>query len=997
MAIFQGLEGLAFSDQVLFNQFGRGRDIPTPFRTVHQAVEAIVDQQPNVIAVEQDGRNLTYYELEMAANGLANRLISMGLEPRQRVCLVVQRSLPMAIAMLAILKSGCQYVPLDGQVTAESALKHIINDTKAPFILCLEKFYDKVQKLAPYGTTIVVLDSSLEEPSSFTRPVVQVSKQDGAYAIYTSGEIITGPPKGVDIAHGNVCNLLCNYPGNLNIRRGTQVAQLLSISFDMGQWEIFGTLMNGGTLLIRTSDWKYVLRRAHTVISTPSILATFPRQDYSNIKVVALAGEPCPKALADDWAQQVTFYNCCGPTEVTIVNTMHKHKAGKELSIGKPVPNTSVYILDECEEPVPIGQTGLMWVGGAAVSRGYMNLPELTSTRYKYDKFTNDGSIMFNTGDLCRWRPDGSIAHEGRADDQVKIKGFRVELDSVSASMEATPGVSKACAIFSEKTLWGFYSSSSYVEESEVKAVVGKCQPYYAVPSRFVFRENLPMTSNGKIDKRALLASVGVISSAPTTAPATSTASTAVANFSKPTQAVLPLEKQQMQVIISAPSRVGTASSADSDFLEKFELPPKKGRHGLRALRHRIFSLYRRLFSMVFVGNIIAVLSMIGLGKTGHALQNVSTAVAANLCMAVLMRQEHVINLLFTIACSVPTSSPLWLRRNCAKVYHIGGLHSGCAVASTIWLVIFTAGTTIVHTDATVLVVSYLIIALLLAMLVFAHPTMRQKYHDKFELVHRFAGWTALALFWAQTLVFANDFRGAQSLGQALISSPGFWLLSIATNSVILPWLNLRKVTVRADVLSQHAVRLYFTYANPTVGTAIRLSERPLLEWHAFATIAKPNDKEFSVLVSNAGDWTNRQINKAPTKLWVSGVPACGVLRIAPLFRSIVLVATGSGIGPCLPVIYAKKVPARIFWSTPHPEQNFGNEVIDAVKDADPDAVIHNTKTMGRPDMVAITYRLLRESGAEAVAIISNKKLTQMVVYAMEARGIPAFGAIFDS
>lgn len=198
-------------------------------------------------------------------------------------------------------------------------------------------------------------------------------------------------------------------------------------------------------------------------------------------------------------------------------------------------------------------------------------------------------------------------------------------------------------------------------------------------------------------------------------------------------------------------------------------------------------------------------------------------------------------------------------------------------------------------------------------------------------------------------------------------------------------------------MLSRHAVRLYFTYANPTVGTAIRLSERPLLEWHAFATITKPNDKEFSVLVSNAGDWTKRQINTAPTKLWVRGVPTCGVLRITPLFRSIVLVATGSGIGPCLPVIYAKRLSVRIFWSTPHPEQNFGNEIIDAVKEADPDAVIHNTKTMGRPDMVAVTYKLLRECDAEAVAIISNKKLTQMVVYAMEVRGIPAFGAIFDS
>ncbi|CZS96383.1 related to non-ribosomal peptide synthetase [Rhynchosporium graminicola] len=983
---FQGLEGLNSAEQVLFNQFGHGQNVETPFGTIHGAIESKVDQLPNSIAVEQDGGSLTYQELERAANGLANRLITMGLEPQQRVCLVVQRSLPMAIAILAVLKAGCQYVPLDGQVTAESALRHIMKDTQAPFVLCLEKFYEKVQQLSEPCARIVVLDSStLEKPRSTLRPNLPVSHSDGAYCIYTSGS--TGPPKGVDVTHGNVTNLLCSYPGNLNIQQGTNVAQLLSISFDMAQWEILGTLINGATLLIRTSKWEPVLSRAHTIISTPSILATFPRKAYPNIKVVAVAGEPCPKVLADEWVSQAEFFNCCGPTEVTIVNTMHRHRTGSELSIGKPVPNTSVYILDEDENPVPIGQTGLMWVGGASVSRGYLNLPEFTSTRYKNDKFNNSESEMFNTGDLCRWNTDGTISYEGRADDQVKIKGFRVELDSVAASMEAAPFVTKACAIFSEKVLWGFYSGPQGAEEATVRSAVEQRQPYYAVPSKLVFIGTLPMTSNGKIDKRALLASI---------VGGTPTITRKRTELSKPQPALVASEKQYMQMIVGPPS-IYSSSDSENDNPEEFSLPQKKGRHGIRALRHRVLSLYRRLFTIVFVVNIVAVCLMVFFGRTGKGLQNISTAIATNLTLAVLMRQEYVINALFTIACAVPTSWPIWIRRNCAKIYHIGGLHSGCAVFSLIWLIIFTVGTTINSPDPAALVVSYLIIALMLAMVGTAHPTMRQKYHDRFELVHRFVGWTALALFWAQTVVVTNSGRGIKSLSAALVASPGFWLLTTATTSVILPWLHLRKVTVRADILSQHAVRLYFTYANPVSGTAIRLSERPLIEWHAFATIAKPGDKEFSVIVSNAGDWTKRQIQKGPTKMWVRGIPACGVLRIVPLFRSIVLVASGSGIGPCLPVIYAKKVSCRIFWSTPHPEQNFGKEIMDAIKDADPNAVIHNTKTQGRPDMVAITYRLLRESGAEAIAIISNKKLTQMVVYAMEARGVPAFGAIFDS
>jgi len=179
--------------------------------------------------------------------------------------------------------------------------------------------------------------------------------------------------------------------------------------------------------------------------------------------------------------------------------------------------------------------------------------------------------------------------------------------------------------------------------------------------------------------------------------------------------------------------------------------------------------------------------------------------------------------------------------------------------------------------------------------------------------------------------------------------------------SIILPWLQLRKVNVLPEVFSDHAIRLYFQYTTPVPGTSIRISTHPLLEWHAFATIAKPNENGFSCLVSNAGDWTLRQIREAPNKIWVRGVPTCGVLRIAPLFKSIVLVATGSGIGPCLPHIYARKAPIRVLWSAPHPDKTFGVEIIQAVKAADPDAVIWNTRTMGRPDMSALSYKALKK------------------------------------
>lgn len=501
---------------------------------------------------------------------------------------------------------------------------------------------------------------------------------------------------------------------------------------------------------------------------------------------------------------------------------------------------------------------------------------------------------------------------------------------------------------------------------------------------KWVWMATLPLTSNGKTDRNLLVSWL----SNNTTENHTSTTEQ-MAELEIPEKALIKVES------ISSPMSDSDMSKSNLA-LDQYALPEKKGIHGWRAVRHRTLSLYRRLFSIVFITNLIVLIVMMT-RRGGPNLEDLATATAANLTASVLFRQDYIINFLFTLACSVPTSTPLYLRRKLAKVYHIGGLHSGLAVASTFWLIAFTLIATVRKSCPAALVISYGLVGLLCTILALAHPKFRAQFHNHFELIHRFAGWLSLALFWVQTVLFTWERAGTHGLRRALLHSPGVWLLAVATGSIVINWSRLRKVTVTPDILSPHAARLYFNYTTPVVGTAVRISERPLLEWHAFATIAKPNKKGFSLLVSNAGDWTSRQIKRAPTKIWVRGIPACGVLRIAPLFKSIVLVATGSGIGPCLPVIYAKKAPCRIFWSTPHPEKNFGGEIMKAIKDADPQAVIHDTKTQGRPDMVAISYRLLRESGAEAVCIISNQKLTQMVVYAMESRGIPAFGAIWDS
>lgn len=450
---------------------------------------------------------------------------------------------------------------------------------------------------------------------------------------------------------------------------------------------------------------------------------------------------------------------------------------------------------------------------------------------------------------------------------------------------------------------------------------------------------------------------------------------------------------------------------------KEFILPPEKGAHSYMWLRHYFFTMYRRLFSVVFIGNLATILTIFAYRRTLNDLQlsDLATATAANITVALLMRQEYVINLLFTVACSVPTWMPLLIRRNCAKVFHIGGIHSSAGVAAVFWFTTLTVAATIGlaapektslgKTNLAIVLIVYIILALCISILATAYPSFRAKHHDIFERTHRFAGWSILVLFWILTVLSADAARGHLPLSKALTRDPTLYLLIVSTISVILPWLRLRKVPVRSEVLSSHAIRLHFSYTNTYPGTAIRISERPLIEWHAFATVAKPEVDGFSLVVSNAGDWTKRQIGLAPERLWVRGIPACGVLRIVPLFKRVVLVATGSGIGPCLPVLLAKKVPMRVFWSTPNPEQTFGEEIIASVRGADPHAVIWNTRKQGKPDMVKEAWKLVAESGrtskgryeVEAVCVIANKKVTEMVVRGMEVRGLAAYGAIFDS
>ena len=434
-------------------------------------------------------------------------------------------------------------------------------------------------------------------------------------------------------------------------------------------------------------------------------------------------------------------------------------------------------------------------------------------------------------------------------------------------------------------------------------------------------------------------------------------------------------------------------------------VPQKRGSRVTRYLRYNFWSSYRKSFAAIFTLNMIALVAFIG--KTGGAplLTDVGSATSANLMVCLLFRQENFVNLLYEIFAAAPHSLPLSVRRRLAKVFHYGGCHSGCGVAAVSWYMLYTVILTKQYVDSPTydtranLITTYILVAMFGFILGGAHPTFRRKYHDYFEAAHRFAGWIALATFWTHS-IFAAKMVQAETdtpLGLVLVSSPNFWFLCVSTSCTLLSWSRLRRRQVFPEKLSDHATRLHFKYRTMAPFYGVKLSTNPAFEWHAFATIPEEDGSGFSVVVSNAGDWTKKAIMNPSKKLWIRGYPLHGLLYTSKLFKRIVVVATGSGIGPCLSLMFADVTPRRVLWSTPNPETTYGDKVVGAVKKADPEAVIWNTRTQGRPNMVEMCWNLVQESGAEAVFIISNPKVTFKVVYGMETRGVPAYGAIFDS
>lgn len=408
-----------------------------------------------------------------------------------------------------------------------------------------------------------------------------------------------------------------------------------------------------------------------------------------------------------------------------------------------------------------------------------------------------------------------------------------------------------------------------------------------------------------------------------------------------------------------------------------------------------VFSYYNRLVALVLLVN--AVFVLLAVDFAAITVERLSDMVLINLSLAILIRQHYLINALFWLATRVPVTWPLRVRRSAAKVYHFGGLHSGAALAATAWFIAMV-GVQVARylrqpdsVSSAWLWLTGVLLGLLLLMVSMAQPWIRSRFHNGFERVHRFAGWSALLLFWALTLLASSE------TSTSLLHSGSFWMLVLLTLSIALPWLRLRKVAVEHTRPSGHAVITRFKHTTPFAGSSTAISRNPLLEWHSFANIPAPEAAGFRLIISRAGDWTGRFIEDLPSHVWVKGITTAGVANVETLFKSVVYIATGSGIGPVMPHLLAAQVPIQLIWSTRSPRKTYGDELVDEILRAQPGALIWDTDERGKPDLVQLAYGAVQTFGAEAVICIANQALTERVVHEMEARGIPAYGAIWDS
>ena len=498
---------------------------------IHQLFEAQVERTPEAIALVFEDQPLTYAELNARANRLAHHLIHLGIRPDERVAIAVERSLEMVVGLLGILKAGGAYVPLD-PAYPEERLAFMLEDSAPVALVVHGATRQRLKSLAGF-MPLIDLDAGatdwLELSAANPEPeALGLGTSHLAYVIYTSGS--TGKPKGVMVEHRNAVNFIewSRHEFPESVLRSTLFST--SINFDLSVFECFVTLSVGGaSVIVRNVIESGPVLACVTLVNTvPSAMQPLLRDGVlpSNVQAINLAGEPLRQELVEIIFQKTQIKQLCnlyGPSETTTYSTWvsMRRDEGFAHHIGRPIANTSLYVLDVGGNPVPIGVAGELYIGGAGVARGYLNRPELTAERFLPDPFSSDSTgRMYRTGDLARWLPDGNLEYIGRVDFQVKIRGFRIELGEIEAALRSADGIRDAVVLAREdvpgdKRLVAYVTTDTTTESAEntpdqaalpglLKAHLQSRLPEHMVPAAFVVLEALPLTPNGKLDRKAL-------------------------------------------------------------------------------------------------------------------------------------------------------------------------------------------------------------------------------------------------------------------------------------------------------------------------------------------------------------------------------------------------------------------------------------------------------------------------------------------------------------
>lgn len=502
-------------------------------KTIIDLFIANVIQYPQTTAIEFGAESLTYAQLHERSDQLAKYLYNCGVKPEMLITICLERSLEMIVGILGILKTGAAYVPIDPGYPSER-INFIIQDTRATLMLCNSTTKAKIS-IDENRIRLIQLDTdeSYVSNSGTSGLITKIHPRNLAYVIYTSGS--TGTPKGVMIEHRGVVNMVLGQSMALRLKPRLKALQFASFSFDASCYELFNALLTGGTLVLPKKEELLTAESFEKLIADHQIeLVTLPpsylhqvKEKLACIKTIVSAGEPLNREDAEYVIQKgIRLINAYGPTENSVCTTLTDQplKEQKMVVIGKPVANMKVYILNAHGGLCPTGIPGEICIGGNGLARGYLNRPELTAEKFimhSLNKKTTEK--LYRTGDVGRWLPDGDIEYIGRADDQVKIRGYRIEPAEIAHVLEQCDGVNQATVVLTKEiqqsngmhTQDGTYTHNrlmAYVvpegefDETVIRTYLENKLPQYMIPASIIALEKLPVTINGKIDKKALQA-----------------------------------------------------------------------------------------------------------------------------------------------------------------------------------------------------------------------------------------------------------------------------------------------------------------------------------------------------------------------------------------------------------------------------------------------------------------------------------------------------------